>query len=475
MRSSNILIVGLLVLNASKCVLSAKKFWWMDDASVFGGSNQRKQNGFSQQLQLPKQPQQNQISQVVTECPAGTKCVQDFFCNENAVMVSYRVSLTPEQKKRRGDLIPCLNGNDGNFDVCCSTATSGQLQQQEYLPPQQNTQAQAAPSNQNQLQPQQANNGNGANGAAAAEGTCPNIEQLPMIEQCEGKESVCWSVGLKDVDCEDNQLCCFDGCINACYMAGRDMTDIDPPALMTPAPPLPEPVPAVPAPAPPPVQQQPPPAPPANQNQQNFDKSKTVIDTTTLAATNRRIGQGDLVFEKPFVMCPSAMNCIKREFCDYQGFIADEPQNLSEDVERVPLIPCVNPDDQQIDVCCIDGTIDYFDDKINEILMQREKMKEKEMMDEMMMEAKAMKERECRENGGCSEESEFQASPMQETSEFKPMLQGRMDSPMMVQPGFKAMDPMMTMMMKEQPEMAPEQKFENFPPKPKRRKGGYGR
>ena len=28
-------------------------------------------------------------------------------------------------------------------------------------------------------------------------------------------------VGLKDVDCEDNQLCCFDGCINACYMAGR--------------------------------------------------------------------------------------------------------------------------------------------------------------------------------------------------------------------------------------------------------------
>ena len=62
MRSSNILIVGLLVLNASKCVLSAKKFWWMDDASVFGGSNQRKQNGFSQQLQLPKQPQQNQIS-----------------------------------------------------------------------------------------------------------------------------------------------------------------------------------------------------------------------------------------------------------------------------------------------------------------------------------------------------------------------------------------------------------------------------
>merc|ERR1711988_1401089 len=382
-----------------------KKFWWMDDASVFGGSNQRKQNGFSQQLQLPKQPQQNQISQVVTECPAGTKCVQDFFCNENAVMVSYRVSLTPEQKKRRGDLIPCLNGNDGNFDVCCSTATSGQLQQQEYLPPQQNTQAQAAPSNQNQLQPQQANNGNGANGAAAAEGTCPNIEQLPMIEQCEGKESVCWSVGLKDVDCEDNQLCCFDGCINACYMAGRDMTDIDPPALMTPAPPLPEPVPAVPAPAPPPVQQQPPPAPPANQNQQNFgvrpqqQQQNNPWPTQQQQQPPRRPQQqqaqrpqqqqrpqqrpqqqqqqrpqqspqqqqrpqqqqqrpqqqrpqqsyqGPTAEENPFVMCPSAMLCVKSENCDFKGVITDQSLNLTPQLTmlRVPLIPCVNPNDQ---------------------------------------------------------------------------------------------------------------------------------
>ena len=30
-----------------------------------------------------------------------------------------------------------------------------------------------------------------------------------------------FTLGLKDVDCEDNQLCCFDGSINACYMAGR--------------------------------------------------------------------------------------------------------------------------------------------------------------------------------------------------------------------------------------------------------------
>ena len=52
-------------------------------------------------------------------------------------------------------------------------------------------------------------------------GTCPNIDQLPMIELCEGKESNCWSVGQADVDCPDNALCCFDGCINACYFGDR--------------------------------------------------------------------------------------------------------------------------------------------------------------------------------------------------------------------------------------------------------------
>ena len=39
-----------------------------------------------------------------SECPAGTKCVQEYFCDENAVMVSYRVSLTKAQKQKRGSL-----------------------------------------------------------------------------------------------------------------------------------------------------------------------------------------------------------------------------------------------------------------------------------------------------------------------------------------------------------------------------------
>ena len=44
-------------------------------------------------------------SYVETECPVGTKCVADHFCNENAVMVGYRVDLTPAQKSKRGKLI----------------------------------------------------------------------------------------------------------------------------------------------------------------------------------------------------------------------------------------------------------------------------------------------------------------------------------------------------------------------------------
>jgi len=45
---------------------------------------------------------------VETECPVGTKCVADHFCNEEAVMVNYRVDLTPAQKRNRGKLIVSL-------------------------------------------------------------------------------------------------------------------------------------------------------------------------------------------------------------------------------------------------------------------------------------------------------------------------------------------------------------------------------
>merc|ERR1712109_153991 len=59
---------------------------------------------------------------------------------------------------------------------------------------------------------------------------------------------------------------------------------------------------------------------------------------------------------KPFVMCPSAMLCVPREKCDFKGFITEQTLSLSPQLEmlRVPLINCVNMENQNIDVCCRD-------------------------------------------------------------------------------------------------------------------------
>lgn len=59
---------------------------------------------FSKSFFLLTDPHLYFPSTVDTECPAGTKCVSDHFCDENAIMVFTRVDLTPQQKKRRGDL-----------------------------------------------------------------------------------------------------------------------------------------------------------------------------------------------------------------------------------------------------------------------------------------------------------------------------------------------------------------------------------
>jgi len=45
---------------------------------------------------------------------------------------------------------------------------------------------------------------------------CPAAPGLP-ISQCQGAVNTCWSVGVQDVDCPNNALCCFDGCVNTCY------------------------------------------------------------------------------------------------------------------------------------------------------------------------------------------------------------------------------------------------------------------
>merc|ERR1719431_2143929 len=49
---------------------------------------------------------------------------------------------------------------------------------------------------------------------------CPTINILPPIEQCRGRPSNCWSVGVADTDCIGNALCCFDGCANVCQGEG---------------------------------------------------------------------------------------------------------------------------------------------------------------------------------------------------------------------------------------------------------------
>ena len=47
--------------------------------------------------------------------------------------------------------------------------------------------------------------------------------------------------------------------------------------------------------------------------------------------------QGPLADEKPFVMCPSAMICIKRELCDFKGFMADKPINYTPELEMLSV------------------------------------------------------------------------------------------------------------------------------------------
>ena len=45
-----------------------------------------------------------------TECAVGWKCVNEIFCDETGTMVAFRVELTQQQKRNRGQLIvSCIN------------------------------------------------------------------------------------------------------------------------------------------------------------------------------------------------------------------------------------------------------------------------------------------------------------------------------------------------------------------------------
>merc|ERR1712200_181439 len=59
----------------------------------------------------------------------------------------------------------------------------------------------------------------------------------------------------------------------------------------------------------------------------------------------------------PFTQCPSAMKCVEKRLCDFNGVMRDFVTTLSPAQEslRVPLIPCVSQGaGGDVDVCCRD-------------------------------------------------------------------------------------------------------------------------
>jgi len=109
-------------------------------------------------------------------------------------MVPFRVELTQEERRKRGNLIPCMNQVTQQFDVCCRK------------PPV------LAPIEKNQIDKLQRQE--------VKPTTCPVINVLPPIKECRGRPSNCWSVGVPDTDCVGHALCCFDGCANVCQGQG---------------------------------------------------------------------------------------------------------------------------------------------------------------------------------------------------------------------------------------------------------------
>ena len=57
--------------------------------------------------------------------------------------------------------------------------------------------------------------------------SCPPASPF-TADQCRGRHSTCWSVGVPDLDCPDWGLCCFDGCANTCANQQRVPEPIPP-------------------------------------------------------------------------------------------------------------------------------------------------------------------------------------------------------------------------------------------------------
>jgi len=247
--------------------------------------------------------------------------------------------------------------------------------------------------------------------------SCPPVAAAPALSACVGRNSDCWSVGQPDVDCINNALCCFDGCANVCQGEGPRpgiprpqvnargqkrksspnpaKNQISPPASLA----------ASPNPAN--TQISPPsssvtsaagpgpgeevqgegqgllfPPPELQQGQQdgntgseggyslggaspsvspNIENGQTFTPAAAVASNNNLQGQSRVTqqsqTQRPFIKCPSAMLCVPKGNCDFDGVITKNTIQYTPELEELkgPLIPCINRQrNNMVDVCCRD-------------------------------------------------------------------------------------------------------------------------
>merc|ERR1711953_294914 len=305
-------------------------YYGNDYGNDYGNNNQPTEDlsASSSPVELAPSPSLPVVSQdsgedlPVTECPVGWKCVSELFCDATATMVSQRVQLSKAQIAIRGNLIQCMNPATGQFNVCCRQA-------QAQLSPQISSSPSVSPV------PDR------TEAVRPSEASCPVISVLPPIQLCANRKSTCWSAGQAGVDCLDNALCCFDGCANVCLGRG--------------------PVPANPGPQTNARQTTPAPSPVITQ--ENFAEkipsnlASNIVASSPQVSTQPPVNKNNPAVAQPFLRCPSAMKCVPKINCDFNGVMVNTRVFLSpiQEKQRVPLIPCVNSArGNNVDVCCRD-------------------------------------------------------------------------------------------------------------------------
>jgi len=130
------------------------------------------------------------------------------------------------------------------------------------------------------------------------------------VSECAGQTTSCFAVGKKDADC-GGRFCCFNGCANVCRNPQT-----------------------------------------STKKQEKINKIPPKIFKKP---TNGNIQQDKTSNQKPQVQCPSALECVPKLNCDFNGVITPQPVRLNPWLEqqRVPLIPCVNQNQRKTThVCC---------------------------------------------------------------------------------------------------------------------------